>query len=64
MRAVGRHGQIAAGKLVRPLRAGLDAAELVRNRKVDGLVVADLEMQMRVLLDRAPIAPEERVGCR
>ena len=62
MGAIGRHGQIAAGELVRALRAGLDARELVRNGEVDGLVVADLEMQAGVLLERAPIAAIERVG--
>src|SRR5688572_2061344 len=45
MRAVGGDRKIAAGELVRPLRASLDRAEPPRNREIDGLVVTDLEMQ-------------------
>ena len=62
MGAVGRHRQVAAGELVRALRARLDTREPSRNGEVDGLVVADLEMQAGVLLERAPIAAIERVG--
>ena len=64
MRAIGRNWQVAAGKLVRALRARLDDGEAVLDGKIDGLVIADLEMQAGVLLDRAPIAAEQRVACR
>src|SRR6476620_5442614 len=45
MDAVGRHRQIAAGDLVRSLGAGLNPGKLVLNSEIDGLVVADLEME-------------------
>ena len=45
MGAVGLDGKITAGELVRALGAGFDARELALYGKVDGLVVADLEMQ-------------------
>ena len=47
-------GQVAAGELVLALGAGLDAGEAVRDRPVDGLVVAELEVQERVLARRSP----------
>src|SRR6185295_17984835 len=62
MGTVGRHRPIPAGELVRALRAGLDARQLMRNGEVDGLVVADLKVQAGMLLERAPIAAVERVG--
>ena len=40
------------------LGAGLDARELVRDGIVDGLIVADLEMQERMMLDGAPMAAD------
>ena len=43
------------------LGASLDAAQSARKREVDRLIVADLEMQKRPLLDRAPVAAVERV---
>src|SRR5215469_129301 len=61
MRGVGSVRQISACKLVLALRAGLDDLELALDREVDGLIVADLEMQEVVVLDRAPIAAEQRV---
>ena len=48
--------QVAARELVLALCAGLDAREPVGDRIIDGLVVADLEMQERVMLDCAPVA--------
>src|SRR5262245_11645760 len=54
--------QIAAGKLVLALGAGLDPRQPMRNGKLDRLVVADLEMQTGVVLDGAPIAPVETVA--
>ncbi len=56
---VGRMGgyrPVAARKLMLALRTGFDNAELAIDRKVDGLMVADLEMQEGVILDAAPIA--------
>ena len=53
---------VTAGQLVLALRAGLDAGEAVGNRIIDGLMVADLEMQEGVILDAAPVAAVERVG--
>src|ERR1700759_3712181 len=60
MRRVGGVRQISARELVLALRAGLDHLEAARNREFDGLIVADLEMQERMMLDRAPVAPEQR----
>src|SRR6476646_9961062 len=55
MRAIGLTRQIAAGELVRSLGPCLDTGKLVLNGEVDRLVIADLEMQERVVLDAAPI---------
>ena len=54
MRGIGGDRQIAARQLVLALRAGLDALEPVRDGEVDRLVVAELEMQERVVLDARP----------
>src|SRR5262249_26925063 len=62
MGAVGRHREIAAGKLVRALGTGLDPRELVLNGIVDGSIVAKLEMQTRVLFERTPISAIEPIG--
>ena len=64
MRRIGGDRQVAAGELVLALGAGLDALELVVDGEVDGLVVAELEMQERVVLDGAPVAAEQRVASR
>src|SRR6476620_5224743 len=61
VRAIGRGGEIAAGKLVLALRSSFDDGEAVRNGEIDGLVVANLEMQVAVLLECAPIAAEQRI---
>ncbi len=61
MGRVGRDRQIAAGQLVLALGAGLDALELVLDGVFDGLIVAELEVQERVVLGRAPVASEQRV---
>jgi hypothetical protein len=50
MHTTGRHRQIAAGELVRALGPGFDLRQLVLYGEVDGLILADLEMQARVLL--------------
>ena len=62
MRRIGRHRHVAARQLVLALRAGLDPRELVLDREIDRLIVAQLEMQERVVLDRAPVAAVERVA--
>ena len=64
MRRIGGLRQIAAGDLVLALRAGLDAFRAPRDRKIDGLIIANLEMQERMMLDRAPVAAEQRVANR
>src|SRR5687768_2319348 len=62
MGAVRRDRKIAAGELVRALRAGLDRCEAVLDGKGDRLIVANLEMQEGMLLDGAPITSVEGVG--
>src|SRR5581483_584933 len=52
---------VAARELVLALCTGLDDPEPMLDGVVDRLVVADLEMQERMMLDRAPVAPEQRV---
>src|SRR5471032_2435367 len=56
MQRMGWHRAIAARQLVFALRARFDALQAARNGEIDRLVVADLEMQKWMLLDRAPIA--------
>src|SRR5437762_3593124 len=58
MGGMGGNRQVAAGELVLALGTGLDALELAINGELNGLIVADLEMQERVLLDGAPMAAE------
>src|SRR6056297_4074819 len=53
---MGFYGQVAAGDLVLALGTGLDRIQPVGDGVVDGLVIAGLEMQAGVMLDRAPIA--------
>src|SRR5438477_6090361 len=55
MGGMGGNRQIAAGELVLALGAGLDTLELAIDGKLDGLVIAALEMQERVVLDGAPM---------
>src|SRR5579883_2523095 len=61
MRGIGGARLVAAGELVLALRAGLDDLEAMLDGVVDCLVVADLEMQERMMLDRAPVPAEQRV---
>src|SRR5690242_8925117 len=61
MRGVGGVRQISARELVLALRAGFDDLKLALDREIDGLVVANLEMQEVVVLDRTPVAAEQRV---
>src|SRR6478736_5606508 len=58
VRGVGGPRQVAARDLVLALRAGLDMREAALDGEIDRLVVADLEMQERMMLDRAPVAAE------
>src|SRR3954451_10492872 len=58
MRGVGGLRQVTARDLVLALRAGLDPLQAVLDRELDGLIVADLEMQERMVLDGAPVAAE------
>src|SRR5690606_21543969 len=58
----GAGGQVAACELVLALRACLDARNAARDGEVDRLIVAAFEMQEGVMLDRAPVAPVERVA--
>ena len=60
VRRIGGGRQIAAGDLVLTLRARLDPGELVLDGVLDRLIIADLEMQERMLLDGAPVAAEQR----
>src|SRR6186997_1290836 len=53
VRGVGLGRQVAARQLMLALRTGFDAGNLVLNGKVDGLIVAHLEVQAGVLLDGA-----------
>lgn len=53
-------GQIAARELVFALRAGFDAGEAMADRPVDRLIIAEFEVQERVVLGTAPVAPVER----
>src|SRR5258708_37427710 len=61
MRGIGRRRQIAALDLVLALGAGLDAPHPMRDREVDGAVVAGFEMQQGKVAGAAPIAAVERV---
>src|ERR1700722_6772393 len=61
VRRISEGRSIAAGELVLALGASLDAPQSARQREVDRLIVADLEMQKRPVLDRAPVAAVERV---
>src|SRR3954469_19899665 len=51
--------QVTARDLVLALGAGLAPAQAALNGKVDGLVVANLEVQERMMFDRAPVAAEQ-----
>src|SRR5947209_3705027 len=55
VRGMGRLRQVAARDLVLALRAGLDGSESVLDREIDRLIIADLEMQERMMLDCAPV---------
>src|SRR5262249_42234814 len=61
VRRIGGDRQVAARQLVLALGAGFHPVELAVNREVDRLVIAQLEVQERVVLDRPPMAAVERV---
>src|SRR3954453_15324000 len=50
-----RDRAVAAGQLVLPLGASFHPREAARDREVDRLIVAELEVQERVVLDAAPV---------
>ena len=58
----GEDGDVAARKLVAALGASLDILQAAFNRKIDGLVIAGLEMQHRAVVAAPPVAAIERVG--
>src|SRR6266403_1020111 len=62
MRGIGGLREISARDLVLALRARFDCFQTAPDRKVDSLVIADLEMQKRVMFDRAPVAAKQRFG--
>ena len=64
MRGMGRDGAVAARELVLALRSRLDPLIAVSDGEFDRLVIADLEMQERALLERAPVAAIDRVGAQ
>ncbi len=62
VRGVGLRRQIAACKLVLALGAGLDTLQAVRDREIDGLVVAHFKVQAGMVLRGAPVASIEAVA--
>src|SRR5476651_501660 len=58
MGGMGGDRQVAAGELVLALGPGLDTLELAIDGELDGLIVAELEMRKRMVLDGAPMAAE------
>src|ERR1700748_713359 len=60
MGGMGGDRQVAAGQVFVAWGACLDALELGLDGVVDGLIVANLEMQERVMLDGAPMAAVDR----
>jgi len=58
---MGRDREVAPRQLVLALGSGFDTREAAGNGELDGLIVADLEMQEGVMLDSASGG---RRGCR
>ena len=54
-------GQIPARQLVFALRTRFDTRQAQLNGGLDGLIVAQLEMQAAVIFDTAPVAAEKRL---
>src|SRR5260221_13757198 len=61
MQAIGALRQIAAGELVGTLGAGLHPLKLAGDGEIDGLVVAGLEMQVLMVLERPPVPAIKRI---
>src|SRR5579872_6450563 len=61
VRRIREGGPIAARELVLALGPRLDPPQAAGEREVDRLIIADLEMKERVVLDRPPVAAVERV---
>src|SRR3954454_10988098 len=59
MRGVGGLRQVTASDLVLALRAGFHPLKATLYRDLHCLIVADLEMQERMVLDGAPVAAEQ-----
>ena len=57
-----RHRLVSPRQLVFALRAGLDTRQAMGNRVVDGLMVAQFEMQEGVVFDAAPVAAIDGIG--
>src|SRR6266403_994634 len=55
MRGIRDLRQISARQLVLALRAGFDRLQSALDREIDRLIIAHLEMQERVMLDRTPV---------
>src|SRR5262249_6555995 len=62
MRRVGGVRHVASRQLVLALGAGFDPLEFIRDRVFDRLVVAELEMEERMVLDRSPISAVKRLA--
>src|SRR6202521_6220045 len=62
MGRIGHDRNIAPRDLVLALRPGFDPRKPMRNRIFDGLIITQLEMQERVVLDRTPVASVARMG--
>ena len=62
MQGVDGHRHIAARDLVFALRARLHAGKALCDRIFDGAVIAELEMQAGMILDRAPVAAEKSLA--
>src|SRR5262249_22129711 len=58
---MGRHRNIAPRDLVLALRTGFDPGQAMRDRVFDRLIITELEVQKRVVLDGAPMPAIERV---
>ena len=58
---MGGDRNIAAGQLVLTLGAGFDTREIIGDGVVNGLMIADLEMQETMVFDAAPVAAKKRV---
>ena len=62
MRRIGLGRQVAARQLVLALGPRLHARDSVGDRELDGLVIAQLEMQAGMVLDGAPVAAVEAIA--